>query len=763
MDRDEARRYIRSNWKRIYPADKKGKGIICPICKSGSGKNGTGITENPKKPGQLSCWGACAFKGDVIDLKMKETGMDYNAALQELAAEINIIIDPYKPERANDQTEDDIYDRQMAETKLESDAVKKAFVCWHNGQELPEKLNKWLSDNTDYDYADSIQEFYCDYGLLNKDGTISKYGRAAIEAEKPAQGVIEDTDEVNPAHSPTGAQNGVQEAIEDFTRYYSNCAEMLGEPAAVSYLQARGISVDTAIDYGLGYDPAWVSPTAIKRLRKKGNNWTPPATARIIMPVTKNHYIARAISDEVEKDYCKMNETGGGEAGIFNSRALYRDNQTVFLTEGIFDALSIIECGAAAIAINSTSNVEKLIKQLEKETTLATIILCLDNDSAGKEAAGGLKEGLDRLNISYVDADITGAYKDPNEALVKDKDSFLQAIRAAQTQTAAKPDNTAAYIDSMMSEDIERLKAAADRKTGFYDLDKKSGGLYAGLYVIAATSSLGKTTFALQIADNLAAAGHDVLFFSMEQSRLELVSKSFSRILAQKESKAVASSLALRKGLFPDKLKEAAAAYKEKVGNRMNIIEGNFNCNISFIGEYTRRFIRQNGSRPIVFIDYLQILQPADNVRKSTTKEVIDINVTELKRISRENDLTIFVISSLNRAGYLQPVDFESLKESGGIEYTADAIWGLQLQCLNEEIFSKSEKLKEKRERIREAKAANPREIELLCLKNRFGIANFTCSFSYYPAADLFEQSKDGEWETRYSKTPFDRKISARF
>lgn len=684
MDKDDARRYIRSNWKRIYPADKKGKGIICPICKSGSGKNGTGITENPKKPGQLSCWGACAFKGDVIDLKMKETGMDYNAALQELAAELNITIDSYR--------------------------------------------------------ATSSQD-----------------------AQKPVQGLIESTDEVESIDSSIRAQNGVQESIEDFTRYYSNCAEMMGDSAAVSYLQARGISIDTALDYGLGYDPAWVSPTVIKRMKQKGNNWTPPPTARIIMPVTKNHYIARAISDEVEKEYRKMNETGGGEAGIFNTSALYRDNQTVFITEGIFDALSIIECGAAAIAINSTSNVEKLIKQLEKETTLATIILCLDNDTAGKAAAGRLKEGLERLNISYVDADIAGAYKDPNDALVKDKDSFLQAIRAAQTQTAAKPDNTAAYIDSMMSEDIERLKAAADRKTGFHDLDRQSGGLYPGLYVIAATSSLGKTTFALQVADNLAAAGHDVLFFSMEQSRLELVSKSFSRVLAQKENKEVASSLALRKGLSPDKLNEAAAAYKEKVGNRMNIIEGNFNCNISFIGEYIRRFIRQNDSRPIVFIDYLQILQPADNIRKSSTKEVIDINVTELKRISRENDLTVFVISSLNRAAYLQPVDFESLKESGGIEYTADVIWGLQLQCLNEEIFSKSEKLKEKRERIREAKATNPREIELLCLKNRFGVASFTCSFSYYPAADLFEQSKDGKWETRYSNTPFDRNVSARY
>ena len=46
--------------------------------------------------------------------------------------------------------------------------------------------------------------------------------------------------------------------------------------------------------------------------------------------------------------------------------------------------------------------------------------------------------------------------------------------------------------------------------------------------------------------------------------------------------------------------------------------------------------------------------------------------------------------------------------------------------------------IKEKRKKIREEKAKNPRKIELVCLKNRYGIANFSCYFDYYPANDLF-------------------------
>ena len=146
-------------------------------------------------------------------------------------------------------------------------------------------------------------------------------------------------------------------------------------------------------------------------------------------------------------------------------------------------------------------------------------------------------------------------------------------------------------------------------------------------------------------------------------------------------------------------------------------------------------------------MDYLQILQPVGDKRQ-TTKEVIDNTVTELKRISRDLDLTIFIISSVNRTNYLTPIDFESLKESGGIEYTCDVIYGLQLQCLNSDLFNNPVgKIKEKRKKIRESKAENPRKIELVCLKNRYGISNFSCYFDYYPANDLFVE---GNLDARY-------------
>ena len=106
------------------------------------------------------------------------------------------------------------------------------------------------------------------------------------------------------------------------------------------------------------------------------------------------------------------------------------------------------------------------------------------------------------------------------------------------------------------------------------------------------------------MADQLAAAGHDVLFFSLEQSRLELVSKSIARRTAQKDMENAVTSLSIRRGYLPPQVLNAAKEYAQEVQDRISVIEGNFACNISFIGEYVRQYIRRTDTRPVVFVDY---------------------------------------------------------------------------------------------------------------------------------------------------------------
>lgn len=596
---------------------------------------------------------------------------------------------------------------------------------------------------TGTDYNTALSSLADEIGI-----TIDPYKPTAAEdfAESPQRHENEQGHINAPSKDKTQPQGTERPA--DYLAYFAECRQRIREPQAAAYLQSRGISTDTAAAYWIGFDPA-ADPASAPGGQGEKRHPVP----RLIIPTCKSHYVGRRIDGQTEFD--KIN-VKGSSPGIFNKDALYKqDVQEVFIVEGAFDALSLLEAGQAAIALNSAGNFAALLKMLEEKRTAATLILCPDNDKDPQTAAkvkkqfASLAAGLQRLNIGHITADINGSYKDANEHLQSDKASFLKAIEKAQRQTAAKPDNTQYYIDAMMQGEIDRFKN--DKKTGFSNLDREAGGLYSGLYVLAAISSLGKTSFALQLADQLAESGEDVLFFSLEQSRLELVSKSLARRTVTRDSAGLPhfdnalTSLQIRKGA---PAKQAAADYKKAIGDRVSIIEGNFACNISFIGDYVRQYIRKNGSRPVVFIDYLQILQPAEDVKKQSTKETIDNTITELKRISRELDLTVIAVSSVNRANYLTPIDFESLKESGSIEYSCDVLWGLQLQCLNSDpIFEKESKLKEKRDIVRQAKAATPRKIELSCLKNRYGKSNYSCFFDYYPANDLFTEDAAALWQ----------------
>ena len=532
--------------------------------------------------------------------------------------------------------------------------------------------------------------------------------RTPTEPRKVEQGI-----------NTTTAENPPETATErpDYAAYLNECYTHRNDPAAVKYLSFRGISQETATAYKLGYDTR---------------------TGFLIVPTSPYYYVARNTNPEAENRY---NNPKGAKIELFNAQAIYNEeSRPVFIVEGAFDALSIIEAGGLATALNSTSNYKKVLDMVKKQTTKSTLILCLDNDAAGAKATAELETGLKELNISYITADICGEYKDPNEALKADRMAFFDAVKATERRTS-KPDNTSDYISLFMAGEIEKLKENATRKTGFSNLDAETGGVYPGLYAVGGISSVGKTTFIYQMADQMAAAGQHVLFFSMEQSRLEMVSKSIARTTAQADINTAVSSIAIRTGTLTPVVLDAADRYSQTVGGRLSVIEGNFNCTVSFIGEYTRKYIENNGVKPVIIVDYLQVLRPEkdpETGRKPTdTKQVVDYNITQLKRMSRALDIPVFVISSLNRSNYLTPVDFESFKESGGIEYTADVVWGLQLDIMNDPIFDKEKCVKEKREKVRDAKAAMPREIELVCLKNRYG-RSYNVHFRYYPQYDLF-------------------------
>ena len=126
-------------------------------------------------------------------------------------------------------------------------------------------------------------------------------------------------------------------------------------------------------------------------------------------------------------------------------------------------------------------------------------------------------------------------------------------------------------------------------------------------------------------------------------------------------------------------------------------------------------------------------------------KESIDEIVKQLKQLQKKQNLVVIVISSINRQNYLSPIDFDSFKETGGIEYTADVVWGLDLVAMYSETYPTLKPESKKKDVIKNAKKENPRKIRLTNLKNRFGEVGYTCDFNYYPHRDLFVPVVDGK------------------
>ena len=111
---------------------------------------------------------------------------------------------------------------------------------------------------------------------------------------------------------------------------------------------------------------------------------------------------------------------------------LFNNSGYVFVVEGQLDTLSYEEIGLDAVGLGGTNETIKLVEQLKKRPSSKILILALDNDKAGKRAAGKLIQELaeSELNQKYfVKSDLYGQYKDANEFLVADRTGFAESMK----------------------------------------------------------------------------------------------------------------------------------------------------------------------------------------------------------------------------------------------------------------------------------------------------------------------------------------------
>ena len=208
-------------------------------------------------------------------------------------------------------------------------------------------------------------------------------------------------------------------------------------------------------------------------------------------------------------------------------------------------------------------------------------------------------------------------------------------------------------------------------RTGFFDLDRMTAGLQAGdLIVLAARPSMGKTAFALNIAENVAVnEGLPVAVFSMEMGASQLALRMVGSLGRINQSN-------LRTGKLGDdewgRLSEAV----DKLKTASVFIDETAALSSSELRARARRQARQCGKLGLVVVDYLQLMSGSSSSDENRATEIGEIS-RGLKALAKELQCPVIALSQLNRSVESRPDKrpmMSDLRESGAIEQDADII-----------------------------------------------------------------------------------------
>jgi replicative DNA helicase len=206
--------------------------------------------------------------------------------------------------------------------------------------------------------------------------------------------------------------------------------------------------------------------------------------------------------------------------------------------------------------------------------------------------------------------------------------------------------------------------------TGFTDLDFKTSGLHnSDLILIAARPAMGKTAFALNLAQNAAVHSHvPVAVFSLEMSREQLV----NRMLC---SEAMVDSNKMKTGKLEDNDWQKVAKALGPLSDAPIYIDDTPGISITEIRAKCRR-LKLEHNLGLVIIDYLQLMQGSRSKSENRQQEISEIS-RSLKILAKEINVPVITLSQLSRAPEARtdhrPI-LSDLRESGAIEQDADIV-----------------------------------------------------------------------------------------
>lgn len=232
-------------------------------------------------------------------------------------------------------------------------------------------------------------------------------------------------------------------------------------------------------------------------------------------------------------------------------------------------------------------------------------------------------------------------------------------------------------VKELLSGTVDRIQELFESEgditglpTGFHKLDEKTSGLQPGdLIIIAGRPSMGKTTLALNIAENAAQrANVPVAVFSMEMQAQQLVFRMISSLGRVNQAQ-------LRSGNFGDEAWPRIRSAMGQLQQMQVFIDDTGGLSPTELRARARRLKREVGGLGLIVVDYLQLMSVAGTSENRAT-EISEIS-RGLKALAKELSVPVIALSQLNRSVEQRtdkkPV-MSDLRESGAIEQDADLI-----------------------------------------------------------------------------------------
>ena len=302
--------------------------------------------------------------------------------------------------------------------------------------------------------------------------------------------------------------------------------------------------------------------------------------------------------------------------------------------------------------------------------------------------------------------DLASSEGNDADTILDSAEQTIYGIR--QGKVTSGPVRLGEIITGEVYDNLQKLSSPEKEKymgipTGFTDLDKMIVGLNkSDLVLVGARPAMGKTSFILNVARNVAVnSGKKVLFFSLEMSNEQIAKRVFA-------TEARVNSKKMRNGEITSNEWERLAQAAVSLNDCQLYFDDSAVTSVSEMKAKVRRLKNVD----CVFIDYLQLMRDKNGRRDSRTNEVSDIT-RDLKLMAKELDVPVVVCSQLSRAtevrGQKHKPQLADLRESGSIEQDADIV----IMLYRESYYDNDGPV--------DPEEVNVNEAEILVRKNRHG------------------------------------------